>query len=78
MYIENIMWILETYELDRKHILHNGNITFVWKHTHILVAYNETSLIGIVRKIYHVGLKYTIILRKVYDHSTENIRSAPV
>ena len=27
--------LLKIYELDWKHILHIGNITFVWKHTYI-------------------------------------------
>ena len=35
MYTGNKHWILKTYELDWKHILHIQNITFVWKHTYV-------------------------------------------
>ena len=32
----------------------------------------------VASKVYGNVLKYTIMLRKVYDHSTESIRSAKV
>ena len=77
MYIGNMHWILETKIGYWKHKKAFGNIICILEtslsfgNTRILETYNERSLTGS-----HV--EYTIISRKVYDHSTESIRSAYV
>ena len=73
----NMDWILETKIGYWKHNKAFGNIICILEtslsfgNTRILETYNERSLTGS-----HV--EYTIISRKVYDHSTESIRSAKV
>ena len=67
--IGNIIWMLETYELDLKHILDIWNITFVRKHIlleYILETYNETPLAGSHVKYTIQGLMHNNIMRKLY------------